>query len=52
MKGMFFGDLAEGELEVGQISGLMKEIKPAAEVVNEMITEFEQAKADLQNPTF
>ncbi len=51
-KGMFLGDLAEGELEVGQISGLMKEIKPAAEVVNEIITEFEQAKADLQNSTF
>ncbi len=51
-KGMFLGDLEEGELEVGQISGLMKEIKPAALVVDEIITEFEQAKTDLQKITF
>lgn len=51
-KGMFLGDLEEGELEVGQISGLMKEIKPAALVVDEIISEFEQAKTDLQKITF
>ena len=34
-KGMFEGDLTEGELEVGQISGIIKEIKPAAEILNE-----------------
>lgn len=42
-KGMFEGDLAEGELEIGQISGLIHEIKPAAAIVDEIITEFRSA---------
>ena len=48
-KGMFLGDLEEGELEVGQISGLMNKIKPAAEVVEEIWKEFLSAKNELQN---
>ena len=48
-KGMFLGDLEEGELEVGQISGLMNEMKPAAEVVEEIWKEFLSAKNELQN---
>ncbi|WP_298263297.1 nitronate monooxygenase [uncultured Lutibacter sp.] len=43
-KGMFEGDLADGELEIGQIAGLIHEIKPAAEILNEIITEFEEVK--------
>jgi len=43
-KGMYEGDLEEGELEIGQISGLINEIKPAAEIVKEMISEFEEIK--------
>lgn len=43
-KGMFEGDLEEGELEIGQISGLISDILPAAEIVNNMIDEFEEAK--------
>ena len=39
-KGMFEGDLDEGELEIGQVSGLIHEIKPAAEVVSEIMEEF------------
>ena len=39
-KGMFEGDLIEGELEIGQIAGLINEIKPVKEIINEMITEF------------
>ncbi|MBK7666992.1 MAG: nitronate monooxygenase [Sphingobacteriaceae bacterium] len=39
-KGMFEGDLTEGELEIGQISGAIDAIKPAAEIVTEIITEF------------
>jgi enoyl-[acyl-carrier protein] reductase II len=35
-KGMFEGDLVEGELEVGQVSAMIKEIKPAGEVVREI----------------
>lgn len=42
-KGMFEGDLVEGELEVGQIAGLIHEIKPAAAIVDEIITEFKAA---------
>ena len=39
-KGMFEGDMQEGELEIGQVSGLIKEIIPAAQVVEEMMKEF------------
>jgi len=39
-KGMFEGDLDEGELEIGQVSGAIKEIKPAAEVLKEIVEEF------------
>ncbi|MFO0355505.1 MAG: NAD(P)H-dependent flavin oxidoreductase [Sphingobacteriaceae bacterium] len=39
-KGMFEGDLEEGELEIGQISAAIKEIKPAAEIVNELMRDF------------
>jgi enoyl-[acyl-carrier protein] reductase II len=46
-KGMFEGDLEEGELEIGQISGLIREIKPAAAVVEEVIQDFEMAKKDV-----
>ncbi len=43
-KGMFEGDIVEGELEIGQISGLIHKVKPAAQIVKEMVTEFEDAK--------
>lgn len=42
-KGMFEGDMVEGELEIGQVSGYIKDIKPAAEVVAEIWGEFKQA---------
>ncbi len=46
-KGMFEGDLVEGELEIGQIAGLIHTIKPAAQIVEEMVEEFETAKRNL-----
>ncbi len=46
-KGMFEGDMEEGELEIGQIAGLIHEIKPAAEIVREMMAEFEKAKKEV-----
>ncbi|MCB0698916.1 MAG: nitronate monooxygenase [Chitinophagales bacterium] len=46
-KGMFEGDLTEGELEIGQISGLIHDIKPAAEIVADVWNEF---KATVENP--
>ncbi|WP_298236850.1 nitronate monooxygenase [uncultured Algibacter sp.] len=43
-KGMFEGDLDEGELEIGQIAGLIHDIKPVSQIVEEMMNEFEEAK--------
>ncbi len=48
-KGMFEGDLHEGELEIGQISGLIHDIKPAAQIVADMMAEFESAKREMIN---
>lgn len=39
-KGMFEGDLKEGELEIGQVAALIHEIKPAGDIVAEMISEY------------
>lgn len=44
-KGMFEGDMNEGELEIGQVSALIKKIKPAAEIVKELWNEFEESLA-------
>jgi len=41
--GMFEGDLEEGELEIGQVSALIRDIKPAAQIVSDIILEFEEA---------
>jgi len=43
-KGMFEGNLNEGELEIGQIAGLIHEIKPAADIVKEIVDEFKAVK--------
>jgi enoyl-[acyl-carrier protein] reductase II len=43
-KGMFEGDLENGELEIGQIAGLIHSIKPAAEIVQEIVKEFQEIK--------
>ena len=42
-KGMFEGDLEEGELEIGQISGAIKTLKPAAEIVRELVKDCVQS---------
>ncbi|MCG8883662.1 DUF561 domain-containing protein [Tenacibaculum finnmarkense] len=47
-KGMFEGDLNEGELEIGQVAGLIHQIKLAKEVLEEIVTEFEQIKDSLK----
>ena len=47
-KGMFEGDLNEGELEIGQISSTINEIKPAEEIVKEIMAEFHQTISKLQ----
>jgi len=48
-KGMFEGDIKDGELEIGQVAGLIHEIKPAAQIVREMMKEFEFAKVEVSN---
>jgi len=44
-KGMFEGDLEQGELEIGQVAGLIHEIKPVAEIVKEIVEDFNEVKA-------
>lgn len=51
-RGMFEGDVVEGELEIGQVAGLLHESKPAAEIVKELMAEFYAAKAETQGYTF
>jgi enoyl-[acyl-carrier protein] reductase II len=46
-RGMFEGDLIEGELEIGQIAGLIHNIQPVDVIVKEIIAEFELAKSDI-----
>lgn len=46
-RGMFEGDLHEGELEVGQVSALIHEIKPAAAVVEEIMSDYQSAMHSL-----
>ena len=37
-KGMFEGDMVEGELEIGQVAAQIDSLKPAAEIVSEMVS--------------
>ena len=46
-KGMFEGDLNEGELEIGQIAAFIKDIKPAGQIVKDLWSEFLEAKKKL-----
>ena len=47
-RGMYDGDLEDGELEIGQIAGLIHDIKPAAQIIADMIAEFQSAQAYAQ----
>jgi enoyl-[acyl-carrier protein] reductase II len=51
-KGMFEGDLVEGELEIGQIAGLIHEIKSVETIINEVIQEFKIASKGIQDIKF
>lgn len=46
-RGMFEGDLIEGELEIGQVSGIIHEILPASKIIENIISEFNQAISEL-----
>jgi len=45
-KGMFEGDLNEGELEIGQVSALLDDIKPAGDIVQDVWKEFMEGLAN------
>ena len=46
-RGMFEGDLDEGELEIGQIAGLIHEVKSVTDIIDEMIVDFNLARKDV-----
>ncbi|MBK6831582.1 MAG: DUF561 domain-containing protein [Flavobacteriales bacterium] len=48
-RGMFEGDLENGELEIGQVSGRIHDVRPAADIVAGIMQEFHEAKAALTN---
>ena len=48
-KGMFEGDLDEGELEIGQVSAAIRTIKPAGEVLNEIWNDYKNRKAKMNS---
>lgn len=48
-KGMFEGDLEEGELEIGQIAGLIDDILPVKEIIEQIITEFNISSKEMSN---
>ncbi len=50
--GMFEGDMNEGELEIGQVASLINEIKPAKEIVAEIVEEYRLAREELMGNSF
>ena len=51
-KGMFEGDLKEGELEIGQVSSMINEIKPVKSIIDEIISDFEIEKERISKIEF
>jgi enoyl-[acyl-carrier protein] reductase II len=51
-KGMFEGDLVEGELEIGQIAGLIHNVKSVESIINEVIQEYQIVSTDIQDSRF
>ena len=51
-RGMFEGDLIEGELEIGQIAGLINEILPVETIIKNLIQEFETAQNEVSKIKF
>ena len=48
-RGMFEGDLQQGELEIGEVSALVNEIKGAGEIVRDIVSEFEKELNRMKN---
>lgn len=51
-KGMFEGDMDEGELEIGEVAALIREIKPAKAIIDEILAEYHAAKKELMSLNF
>jgi enoyl-[acyl-carrier protein] reductase II len=51
-KGMFLGDLDEGELEIGQVAGLIDDIIPVADLMKRLLSEFNLAKTNISKLDF
>ncbi|UPT69662.1 MAG: nitronate monooxygenase [Flavobacterium sp. JAD_PAG50586_2] len=51
-RGMFEGDLVEGELEIGQVAGLIHEIKSVKDIIDDIIVEFEKCKKEVNDVKF
>tara|TARA_B100000674_G_scaffold19072_1_gene13496 strand:+ start:5354 stop:6298 length:945 start_codon:yes stop_codon:yes gene_type:complete len=51
-KGMFEGDVVEGELEIGQVSSMIKEIIPVKKIIDEIILEFNSEKRRINSISF
>ena len=49
---MFEGDLDEGELEIGQVSAGIHKIKPAEEIILDIISEYKKIKDEVINSSF
>ena len=47
-RGIFEGDLENGELEIGQIASAIKEVKPVAQIMHELITDFHTTQSKIQ----
>lgn len=48
-RGIFEGDLEHGELEIGQIASTIKEVKPVAQIMHELITDFHTTQSKIQS---
>lgn len=48
-RGIFEGDLQNGELEIGQIASTIKEVKPIAQIMHELITDFHTTQSKIQS---
>ncbi|AXT50716.1 nitronate monooxygenase [Aquimarina sp. BL5] len=51
-RGMFEGDLEEGELEIGQVSGLIHEIKPVTKIIEDLVVDFQSTKQEMNEVSF
>ncbi|TWH99371.1 enoyl-[acyl-carrier protein] reductase II [Flavobacterium tiangeerense] len=51
-RGMFEGDLVDGELEIGQIAGIIHNVAPVSVIMNDILEQFEEAKKEMSKINF